>query len=83
MPNWITTDEAVDMSGYHIEYMRRLIRCGKVEAVKKGGSWWVDCDGLKAFLREAAESDDGRRGNRAKASRRQSWCSSTTPIPTP
>jgi hypothetical protein len=54
MPNWITTDEAVDISGYNCAYLRRLNQCGKFEAVKKGDGWRVDCDGLKAFLREAA-----------------------------
>ena len=66
MIDWITTDEAADLTGYHVEYLRRLIRGGKLSAAKKGGSWWVDCDGLKAFLAETARSDDGRRGARSR-----------------
>ena len=28
---WITTEEAVKLTGYDLEYLRRLLRTGKVE----------------------------------------------------
>ena len=31
-PHWITTREAAEISGYHINYIRRLIRQGKIAA---------------------------------------------------
>jgi hypothetical protein len=65
---WISTDEAVDLSGYDCAYLRRLIQRGKIEAAKKGGQWWVDCDGLQAFLRGIAQLNDGWLGGRAASS---------------
>ena len=32
MTNWITTDEAADISGYPIVHLRWLIHCRKLEA---------------------------------------------------
>jgi hypothetical protein len=39
MPNWISTDESVDISGYHIVHLSCLIRSGQGKAEKKGGAW--------------------------------------------
>ena len=65
MIDWITTDEATDLSGYHVVHLRRLIHAGKVHAEKKGGQWWVDCASLRKFLHDTAQSPDGRRGGRS------------------
>lgn len=50
MPEWITTAEAADLSGYHPEYVRRLAKAGKIGAVKKGRDWWIDRDKLHEYL---------------------------------
>ena len=60
LPEWLSVEEAADKSGYHPEYLRRLIRADKVKAVKKGLMWWVDPDSLDAYLKEAQETDDAR-----------------------
>ena len=38
---WITTTEAVELTGYHIEYVRELARSGRVEARKVGARAWL------------------------------------------
>lgn len=38
---FITTDQAVEMTGYHIEHIRDLLRSGKVEAVKLTPRTWL------------------------------------------
>jgi excisionase family DNA binding protein len=38
LPDWITTQEAANLSGFHPEYVRRLARQGKIGAEKKGRS---------------------------------------------
>jgi len=38
---WMTTEDAAEHSGYDVEYVRRLVREGKVAAVKEGRSWWL------------------------------------------
>lgn len=50
MPEWISTAEAADISGYHPEYVRRLAKAGKIGAVKKGRDWWIDRDRLRDYL---------------------------------
>ncbi len=48
--HWITTEDAVHISGYHPEYVRRLARQGKIGAVRKGRDWWIDRDALQEYL---------------------------------
>ncbi|HFD39695.1 MAG TPA: DNA-binding protein [Anaerolineae bacterium] len=51
-PHWITTEEAVQISGYHPEYVRRLARQGKIGAVRKGRDWWIDRNALQEYLKD-------------------------------
>jgi excisionase family DNA binding protein len=62
MPTWITVNEGVELSGYHADHLRRLIRAGEITAVKKGNAWWVDKESLVAYIEDARESGDNRRG---------------------
>lgn len=66
MSDWITTDEAVELSGYNIQYVRELVRDKKIKAQKKGGSYWVDKQSLLDYIAVAKESQDNRRGAKAK-----------------
>jgi excisionase family DNA binding protein len=65
MSDWLTTDEAVEISGYNLQYVRELIRDKKIKAVKKGGSYWVDRQSLLDYIAAAKESQDKRRGAKA------------------
>jgi len=60
--DWITPNEAAELSGYHPEHLRELIREKKISAIKKGYAWWVDQKSLGAYLKAAKKSRDGRRG---------------------
>ena len=66
MADWITTEEAAEISGYHVVYLRGLIRRAKIKAQKKGGAYWVDRQSLLAYLKAAMESGDKRHGARKK-----------------
>ena len=68
MADWITTEEAAELSGYHIFYLRRVIRSGKIKAEKKGGSWWIDRSSLLEYSKQATTSDDKRHGPKKKQS---------------
>ncbi len=48
--DWITTEEAAEVSGYHVNYIRRLMRQGKVTGRKSGLMWWIDRDSLRRYL---------------------------------
>lgn len=65
--DWLTTQEAAELSGYHPEYLRDLIRIGAIAATKKGNSWWVDRKSLVAYIKEAEKSKDRRRGPKKEA----------------
>ncbi len=62
MPEWITAEEAAELSGYQPEYVRRLARQGKIGAAKKGRDWWVDREVFRAYL-EAMKALGNRRHN--------------------
>ena len=51
MPEWITTEEAAELGGYHPEHVRRLARQGKIGAEKRAGhDWWIDRDKFRVYL---------------------------------
>ncbi len=62
--DWITTSEAVEVTGYNAEYIRRLIRSGKVKGRKFGIVWQVQRASLHAYLQGARGAEDRRRGPR-------------------
>jgi excisionase family DNA binding protein len=67
MPDWITTSEAAELSGYHPERIRELIRDGRVTARKFGPIWQVNRASLLAYIKAAEQSEDKRWGpKRAK-----------------
>ena len=59
---WLTTAEAAELSGYHPERIRELVRDGKINGRKFGIVWQIDQGSLLAFLEESKESGDKRRG---------------------
>jgi len=59
---WLTVHQAADISGYHFNYIRQMIRAGKLEARKFGPVWQVSRTALLAYIEEAEESGDLRRG---------------------
>jgi excisionase family DNA binding protein len=66
--DWLTVQEAAKISSYHAEYLRLLIRQGKLNARKFGPLWAISKFSLLAYLEIAQKSDDGRQG--PKLSRR-------------
>jgi hypothetical protein len=68
MAEWVNVDEAVDISGYNPEYIRRLIRTKQIVAEKKGRDWWVDRSSLLVYLKKASSSGDRRRGPKTNIS---------------
>lgn len=50
MPEWITITEASEATGYEVNYLRKVMRQGKIAGQKKGLMWWVDKDSLQAYV---------------------------------
>ena len=61
----ITTAEAAEISGYHQEYIRRLLKEGRIEGKKFGLVWQVKRASLKDYL-EKMDMKGSRRGPKKK-----------------
>jgi excisionase family DNA binding protein len=68
---WITTQEAKELTGYNLEYIRQMLRAGVIVGDKKGRDWWVDRASIEAYADEmerlgTAKHDPGGQGRRGK-----------------
>jgi len=68
MEDWLTTYEAVQLSGYELDYIRKLVRAKKITGRKWGQSWQVSRKSLQEFLkgREQQGEKRGRKPKRAQ-----------------
>jgi excisionase family DNA binding protein len=69
MPDWpsYSIKEASQKTGYNEEYLRRLIRQGKVEAIKVGPAYLIRAESLEKYIAEMQDSEDARTGPREKS----------------
>jgi excisionase family DNA binding protein len=56
----ITVQAASDVTGYNIQYLRRILRSGQLKGVKIGQMWLIDMDSLEKYL-TYVETTSGRR----------------------
>ena len=64
MPDYITTEEAAEILGYHSVYVRKMVREGKLRADKKAGIWWVHREAVEEYKKSVegkAKNDPTRR----------------------
>lgn len=61
MPEWLTTKQAAELSGYSAYHLRELVHAGKVKAQKFGEVWQIDRRSLLAYLK-ATEKIGAKRG---------------------
>ena len=66
MPDWITTSEAAELSGYHPVTLRKLLLSGKVKGQKWGREWQVSKVSLLAYVRRVEKLGE-RRGPKRRA----------------
>jgi excisionase family DNA binding protein len=60
--HWLTVIEAAQISGYHPEHIRELLRDGKIKKTRKYGPLWqVDRASLLAYIK-ATEKLGKKRG---------------------
>lgn len=60
--DWLTILEAAELSGYHPEHIRELVRGGKIKAQKFGPVWAVNQQSLMSYVKAGTDSGDKRRG---------------------
>lgn len=49
---YVSVEEAANITGYAPAYIRRLLRQNKIKAEKKGTMWWIDMESLEAYKKE-------------------------------
>lgn len=59
---WLTTQQAADLTGYHMVYIRDLVRAEQIKGRKWGQAWQVNKASLLAYVEAAKQSKDSRRG---------------------
>ena len=64
--DWLTIQQAAELSGYHAEYLRIIVREGKLTAHKFGPVWAISKEALMTFLKIAENSSDRRHGPKIK-----------------
>jgi len=60
--NCISVIAAADLSGYSLQYLRRLLRSGKLIGLKIGQVWLIEKSTLEAYLEKATLATDRRYG---------------------
>ena len=58
----ITVQAAADVTGYNIQYLRRLLRSGKLEDIKICQIWLIEMPSLETYLQNVEISSDWRCG---------------------
>ena len=65
MEDWLTTYEAVQISGYELDYIRKLVRAKKITSRKWGQSWQVSRKSLQEFIKSKKQQGE-KRGRKPK-----------------
>ena len=60
----ITVQAAAEVTGYNIQYLRRLLRSSALKGVKIGQMWLIDMDAMEAYLKRVKTTSDRRCGPR-------------------
>ena len=59
---YLTVKLAAKISGYNQQYLRRLLRRGKLRTIKIGQIWLIDSRSFLDYLKLANHSNDNRFG---------------------
>jgi len=60
----LTVQAAADVTGYNIQYLRRILRSGTLKGIKIGQMWLIDMKSLEAYLQQVESTSDRRCGPR-------------------
>ena len=60
--NCISVKAASFHSGYNLQYLRRLLRDGRLTGLKLGQTWLIDMRTFEAYLAKVQQTNDQRFG---------------------
>ena len=65
LDDYVSTQEAANQLGYHIDHVRRMLRQGDLEGLKVGITWLVSKKSVNKYLKETEGKNkfDPTRGN--------------------
>jgi excisionase family DNA binding protein len=58
----ISVQAAASYTGYNVQYLRRLLRCGKLDGLKVGQTWLISLASLDIYLEYIQKTADYRCG---------------------
>ena len=61
---YISVQAAAELTGYNIQYLRRILRAGKLEGIKIGQIWLIEMKSLETYLKRIESTSDRRCGPR-------------------
>ena len=64
LDNIILVKAAAEYSGYSSQYLRRLLRLGKLTGLKLGQVWLIDMNSFELYLSEVGNFQDHRFGSK-------------------
>ena len=64
LEDYLTIGEAMALSGYTEQYLRRLSKAGRLQALKRGHFWLIERASLEAYVEAALHTEDQRFGPR-------------------
>jgi len=64
LDKFITVQAATEVTGYCSQYLRRLLRNGKLEGIKVGQVWLIKMTSLGTHLKQTEATGDHRYGPR-------------------
>jgi excisionase family DNA binding protein len=59
---FVTIQTATEVTGYNLQYLRRLLRAGKITGIKIGQVWLIEFDSLETYVKLNTDSVDKRCG---------------------
>jgi len=69
LKDFMTTDEAADVLGFHIVTIRQMVQRGKLQSIKAGTALLISRRSLEQYKRDTAgmSKNDPRRGKKKEA----------------
>ncbi len=57
---WLTTEQAADLSGYHPDHVRCLLKAGDIQGRKWGQAWQVNRVSLLEYINDMKTKGEKR-----------------------